>query len=109
MCHSSSKNRYRVERGIMNDPIRRDLRLRSGKSPTSAFPCDTHRAYGPVRIDPEPFTFRFILNRHSFCYIPVMLLMVIETFKNGDPQPIRQRFLRDGRMLPEGVVYHASW
>ena len=38
-----------------------------------------------------------------------MLLMVIETFKNGDPQPIRERFLRDGRMLPEGVVYHASW
>ncbi len=35
--------------------------------------------------------------------------MVIEDFKNGDPAPIRERFVRDGRMLPEGVIYHASW
>ena len=38
-----------------------------------------------------------------------MLFMVIETFKNGDPDPIRERFFREGRMLPEGVLYHASW
>ena len=38
-----------------------------------------------------------------------MLFMVIENFKDRDPQPIRERFLRDGRMLPEGVVYHVSW
>src|SRR5271156_4182910 len=38
-----------------------------------------------------------------------MLLMVIERFKNGDAGPIGERFRRDGRMLPEGVVYHASW
>jgi hypothetical protein len=38
-----------------------------------------------------------------------MLFMVIEDFKDGDPGPIRERFVRDGRMLPEGVVYHASW
>jgi hypothetical protein len=38
-----------------------------------------------------------------------MLFMVIEDFKDGDPSPIRERFIRDGRMLPEGVVYHASW
>ena len=38
-----------------------------------------------------------------------MLFMVIEHFKNGDPKPIRERFIREGRMLPEGVVYQASW
>jgi hypothetical protein len=38
-----------------------------------------------------------------------MLFMVIERFKNKDPKPIGERFKREGRMLPEGVVYHASW
>ena len=38
-----------------------------------------------------------------------MLFMVIEHFKNGDPKPIGERFKRKGRMMPEGVVYHASW
>ena len=38
-----------------------------------------------------------------------MLFMVVETFKNGDPRPIRERFLGQGRLLPEGVVYHVSW
>ena len=38
-----------------------------------------------------------------------MLFMVIEHFKNNDPKPIRERFLRDGRMIPESVIYHASW
>jgi Protein of unknown function (DUF3303) len=38
-----------------------------------------------------------------------MLFMVIEDFKNGNPRPIRERFIRNGRMLPEGVIYHASW
>jgi hypothetical protein len=38
-----------------------------------------------------------------------MLLMVIEHFRDGDGQAVRERFLRDGRMLPAGVSYHASW
>jgi len=38
-----------------------------------------------------------------------MLYMVIEGFKNGDPNPVGERFKRDGRMLPTGVTYHASW
>ena len=38
-----------------------------------------------------------------------MLFMVIERFKNKDPKPIGERFKRMGRMMPEGVVYHASW
>jgi hypothetical protein len=38
-----------------------------------------------------------------------MLYMVIERFKGGDPRPIGERFARQGRLLPDGVVYHASW
>jgi hypothetical protein len=38
-----------------------------------------------------------------------MLFMVIERFKNVDPKPVGERFRRQGRMLPEGVVYQASW
>ena len=38
-----------------------------------------------------------------------MLFMVIERFKNGDAGPIGARFKLSGRMLPEGVSYHASW
>jgi len=36
-----------------------------------------------------------------------MLFMVIERFKNRDL--LAQRFERNGRMLPEGVNYQASW
>jgi len=36
-----------------------------------------------------------------------MLYMVIEHFK--DAPAIGERFKHTGRMLPEGVVYHASW
>jgi len=38
-----------------------------------------------------------------------MLFMVIERFKDGDPRPVGERFKRSGRMLPQGVAYHASW
>jgi hypothetical protein len=38
-----------------------------------------------------------------------MLFMVIERFKHGDAGPIGKRFKLSGRMLPEGVTYHASW
>jgi Protein of unknown function (DUF3303) len=38
-----------------------------------------------------------------------MLFMVIEHFKNGDPKPVGERFRRGGRMMPEVVIYHASW
>jgi len=36
-----------------------------------------------------------------------MLFMVIERFKDADE--IGRRFRQHGRMLPEGVIYHASW
>ncbi len=38
-----------------------------------------------------------------------MLFMVIERFKHESIKLIGERFRRDGRMLPEGVTYHASW
>ena len=38
-----------------------------------------------------------------------MLFMVIESFKDGDIRAIGERFKRSGRMLPEGLLYHASW
>jgi hypothetical protein len=38
-----------------------------------------------------------------------MLFMVIERFKNGETKAIGERFAREGRMLPAGVVYHTSW
>ena len=38
-----------------------------------------------------------------------MLFLVIEHFRHGDPGPVGERFRRSGRMLPEGVGYHASW
>jgi len=38
-----------------------------------------------------------------------MLFMVIERFKQGHPRLVGERFKQSGRMLPEGVFYHASW
>ncbi len=38
-----------------------------------------------------------------------MLYMVIERFKNGDIQPVSERFQRSGRLLPDGVSYVVSW
>ena len=38
-----------------------------------------------------------------------MLFMILEHFKNSDPKPVAERFRRTGRMLPDGVTYHASW
>ena len=38
-----------------------------------------------------------------------MLFMVIENFRPGTTALIGERFKQKGRMLPEGVTYHASW
>jgi hypothetical protein len=38
-----------------------------------------------------------------------MLVMVIESLKPGRLSAIRERIQRNGRMLPEGVIYHGSW
>ncbi len=38
-----------------------------------------------------------------------MLFMIIETFKARNSKAVGDRFNREGRMLPEGVTYQASW
>ena len=38
-----------------------------------------------------------------------MLYMIVERFKNGDPVPVYRRFRDEGRRLPEGLRYVASW
>ena len=38
-----------------------------------------------------------------------MLFMVIERFRHGDARPVGERLRCSGRLLPAGVVYHASW
>jgi hypothetical protein len=38
-----------------------------------------------------------------------MLFLVIERFRPGKLEAIGERFAHDGRMLPQGLVYHASW
>ncbi len=35
--------------------------------------------------------------------------MVIERFGGGDARLVGERFKHSGRMLPNGVIYHASW
>ena len=35
--------------------------------------------------------------------------MLIERFKNGDPVPVYRRFRDQGRRLPAGLTYIASW
>jgi len=44
------------------------------------------------------------------CYrLRYMLFMVIEHFKPDSIALVGERFKSSGRMLPEGVTYHASW
>jgi hypothetical protein len=38
-----------------------------------------------------------------------MMFMVIERFKNRDAKAIYDRFLKEGRMTPEGLTYQGSW
>ena len=37
-----------------------------------------------------------------------MLFVIIERFKRGK-EAVGDRFAREGRMLPDDVVYHTSW
>jgi hypothetical protein len=38
-----------------------------------------------------------------------MLFLVIERFRNRDPEPVYRRFRERGRMMPEGLQYVGSW
>jgi hypothetical protein len=39
----------------------------------------------------------------------IVLYMVVEKFRNGDPQPVYARFRERGRMAPDGLDYVSSW
>lgn len=38
-----------------------------------------------------------------------MLYLVIEHFRGNEVEAIGERFADCGRMLPDGLAYHASW
>ena len=38
-----------------------------------------------------------------------MRYMVVEHFRDGDPEPVYRRFRESGRLAPEGVRYVDSW
>ena len=38
-----------------------------------------------------------------------MLYMIVEHFRDGDPLPVYRRFRDQGRQMPEGLRYVASW
>jgi Domain of unknown function (DUF3303) len=38
-----------------------------------------------------------------------MLYMILEHFKQGDPEPVYRRFRERGRMTPDGLRYVNSW
>jgi hypothetical protein len=52
---------------------------------------------------------RAIGNQQSKIKNFAMLFMVIEHFKNGDALPVYKRFREQGRMMPDGLQYLASW
>lgn len=38
-----------------------------------------------------------------------MVYMVLESFRGGDAIPVYRRFRNEGRLMPEGLRYVASW
>jgi len=38
-----------------------------------------------------------------------MQYMIIEHFRDGDPLPVYRRLRDEGRLVPEGLRYVASW
>ncbi|MBV1694156.1 MAG: DUF3303 family protein [Hyphomicrobiales bacterium] len=38
-----------------------------------------------------------------------MQFMIIERFRNADPVPIYERLAREGRKMPDGLTWVASW
>src|ERR1700722_20458396 len=57
---------------------------------------------------PRPPCHRIQCSR-NWSTLRIMLFMVIERFKDGNVRLIGERFKQSGRMLPDGLVYHASW
>jgi hypothetical protein len=74
------------------------------------FPLWKQLAYWPEQMwSRQPVLGASVARNVRWAKLPFMLLMVIERFKDGNAKPIGERFRRDGRMLPDGVIYHASW
>jgi Protein of unknown function (DUF3303) len=38
-----------------------------------------------------------------------LLYLIVERFKDGDPEPVYRRFRERGRLAPEGLEYVSSW
>ncbi len=38
-----------------------------------------------------------------------MQFMVIEHFRDGNARPVYRRFTAQGRLMPDGIAYVASW
>lgn len=38
-----------------------------------------------------------------------MLFLIVEHYRNGDPNPVYERFRQRGRLAPEGLRYINSW
>jgi len=38
-----------------------------------------------------------------------MLYMIVESFRNGNAEPVYRRFREQGRLAPEGLEYVTSW
>jgi hypothetical protein len=38
-----------------------------------------------------------------------MQFLVIENFRDGDARPVYRRFRDQGRLMPDGLTYIASW
>lgn len=38
-----------------------------------------------------------------------MVYMIVENFRAGDPVPVYRRFRDQGRLVPDGLHYVASW
>ena len=49
------------------------------------------------------------VRREIFYGETVLLYMIVEHFKNGDPLPVYRRFREHGRLAPEGLNYVSSW
>lgn len=39
----------------------------------------------------------------------MVLFMIVEHYRDGDPLPVYRRFRDQGRLAPEGLTYIASW
>jgi hypothetical protein len=79
---------------------------KSACRPTRRQDCPPHIARGfPLMKTAEARA----TSKPTAAILSLMLFMVIERFKDGNAKAVGERFRHSGRMLPDGVLYHASW